>query len=167
MNSNAAPRKAFQEPMVWLMVGIPALTVIAGIATLIIALRSGELDSVPSPVVRVAQTQTLQSSADNTASQRGYRGQLHIDRRQNPWQLQIQLTPEDAATGKLQVLFVHPQFAKQDVRIVLERGAGNLAEPLQFVPQQVVVSDSRGVWRLVGAYAAEDDIVLTPSNPAQ
>jgi len=167
MSHNATQRKAFQEPMVWLMVGIPALTVIAGIATLIIALRSGELDSVPSPVVRVAQTQTLRSPADATASRLGYRGLLRIDRHQNPWQLQIQIAPESAASGKLQVLFVHPQFAKQDVLIELEKDFGALSKPLPFIPQQVVVTDSSGIWRLIGAYSAESDIVLTPSNPAQ
>ena len=52
-------RKAWQEPMVWLMVGIPALTVVAGFATLIIALQSGPMDMVPASVQRVSQAQTL------------------------------------------------------------------------------------------------------------
>ena len=33
------PRKAHREPMVWLVFGLPALVVIAGIATLVIAIR--------------------------------------------------------------------------------------------------------------------------------
>ncbi len=166
MNGSTRQRKAIQEPMVWLMVGIPALTVVAGIATLIIALRSGELDSVPSPVERIAQTQTLQSPADAAANRLGYRGLLRIDRTHKPWQIQIQITPESAMRSKLQILFVHPQFAKQDVSIELDSNTGSLAKPLPFVPQQVVVANISGTWRLVGTYSSDGDIILTPSHTA-
>jgi hypothetical protein len=156
-------RKAWQEPMVWLMAGIPLATVVAGLYTLYIAMASGPLDSVPASVQRVAQTQTLSSASDATASQRHYSGYLIIDRQTQPWQLTLKTMPETLAQQPTEVLFVHANRAELDVRIRLASGSAKLPAALNFTPQQIVVTDAAGTWRLVGQYGSSATIALSPA----
>ena len=101
--------------MVWMIFGIPALTVIAGFYTLYLAISSGPLDSVQASVERVGKGQALHSAADSAASQGHYRGYLVIDRQAQPWQLTLKTAPENLASQPVDVLFVtsdnarHPQ----------------------------------------------------------
>jgi hypothetical protein len=156
-------RKTWQEPMVWMIVGIPALTVVAGFFTLYLAISSGPLDSVQASVERVGKGQTLHSAADNTASQGHYRGYLVIDRQVEPWQLTLKTMPENLTVLPVDVLFVHANLAERDVRVSLQSGSGRLTAPLDFIPQQIVVTDRAGTWRLVGAYGDSANIALTPA----
>ena len=160
------PRKPWQEPMVWMMVGIPALTVIGGFYTLYLAFSSGPLDTIQASVQHVGKGQSLQSTADNTASQGHYRGYLVIDRQAQPWQLTLKTIPENLTSQPIDVLFVHANLADRDVRISLQSGSGRLTAPLDFTPQQIVVTDVAGSWRLVGSYGDAANIALTPAIEA-
>lgn len=152
--------------MVWLMVGIPAATVIAGLATLAIAIQSGAMDTVPSSVQRVAQAQVLTSTVDDSTSKMGYRGYLMLDRNQPAWQVSVKTVPAGLAGAPLHVLFVHPTLAARDVRVNLGAGDVAAAVALDFIPQQVIVSDAAGTWRLVGAYSEQSVLNLTPALSA-
>jgi hypothetical protein len=61
------------------------------------------------------------------------------------------------------VLFVHANLAERDVRVSLQSGSGRLSGPLDFTPQQIVVTDHIGSWRLVGTYGDSANIALTPA----
>jgi hypothetical protein len=153
--------------MVWMIFGIPALTVIAGFYTLYLAISSGPLDSVQASVERVGKGQALHSAADSAASQGHYRGYLVIDRQAQPWQLTLKTAPENLASQPVDVLFVHANLAKRDVRVRLESGSGRLDKALDFSPQQIVVTDAAGRWRLVGSYDADAaNIALTAALEA-
>lgn len=153
--------------MVWMIFGIPALTVIAGFYTLYLAISSGPLDSVQASVERVGKGQALHSAADSAASQGHYRGYLVIDRQAKPWQLTLKTAPENLASQPVDVLFVHANLAKRDVRVRLESGSGRLDKALDFSPQQIVVTDAAGRWRLVGSYHADTaNIALTAALEA-
>jgi hypothetical protein len=153
--------------MVWMIFGIPALTVIAGFYTLYLAISSGPLDSVQASVERVGKGQALHSAADSAASQGHYRGYLVIDRQAKPWQLTLKTAPENLASQPVDVLFVHANLAKRDVRVRLESGSGRLDKALDFSPQQIVVTDAAGRWRLVGSYDADAaNIALTAALEA-
>ena len=161
------PRKTWKEPMVWMIFGIPALTVIAGFYTLYLAMASGPLDSVQASVVRVGKGQALHSAADSAASEGHYRGYLVLDRRAGPWRLTLKTSPEHLASSPVDVLFVHANRAERDVRVRLGSGSGRLDEALDFTPQQVVVTDAAGRWRLVGSYdPAAANIALTAAIEA-
>lgn len=159
-------RKTWQEPMVWLIVGIPALTVVAGFFTLYLAIASGPLDSVQASVERVGKGQALHSAADTAASQGHYRGYLIIDRQAQPWQLTLKTVPENLSAPPVDVLFVHANLAERDVRVALQSGSGRLSGPLDFTPQQIVVTDRAGTWRLVGTYDDSANIALTAAIEA-
>jgi len=162
-------RKAWQEPMVWLMVGIPALTVVAGIATLIIALQSGPMDMVPASVQRVSQAQTLDGAEDRTATEGNYRAFLIIDRQTRPWTISVKPFPVSLAGGDMRPVFLHTTRAERDIAVLLPAKADSTAmpKPLDFKPQQVMLRDAGKAWRLVGVYDGQSTITLTPAQQAQ
>lgn len=64
-----APRGgALRNPMVWLIVGLPALVIVAAFVTLAIAIRSGGSDALPDDVKRTAQIQTTDLGPDAFAA---------------------------------------------------------------------------------------------------
>lgn len=160
-------RKSWQEPMVWLMVGIPAATVIAGLVTLAIAIRSGSMDTIPSSVQRVAQAQVLNSAIDDQTTLKNYHGFLLLDRSSKAWKVSLKTDPADLGLSAVQVLFVHPNLAANDIGIELNAGEGVLQKALDFTPQQIIVSDVAGTWRLVGTYQNQSTVTLTPALSAQ
>lgn len=167
MSGVEGARKALREPMVWLMAGIPLATIVAGIATLIIAQHAGPLDGVPASVQRVSQIQTLDSAADLAATRLDYHGYLLVERDATGWRLELKTAPPVLAEAPTQALFVHPNRAEQDVRVRLTDGRGVLQGPLAFVPAQVVVTDDAGSWRLVGDYRGSGPLTLTPAIQAR
>lgn len=62
-------RRAWREPMVWLVAAIPAASIVAGIALVVIAVRSGGADVVSDPVRRTAQIQVADLGPDARARQ--------------------------------------------------------------------------------------------------
>ena len=162
-------RKAWQEPMVWLMVGIPALTVVAGIATLVIAARSGPLDMVPASVQRVSQAQTLDGAEDRRAAEGDYRAFLIIDRSAQPWRVSVKTVPMALAEQDLDLVFVHPNRANRDITLRLPANALDtpLVKTPDFKPQQLILRDAGNTWRLVAADDGQSTITLTPALQAQ
>lgn len=162
-------RKAVQEPMVWLMVGIPVLTVFAGLYTLYLAFNSGPLDLVPASVQHPGLAQVLDSAEDRMASERNYRGFLLIDDSNQPWSLSVKTVPETLLAGDTQVVFVHPNSASQDITIVVPANTASLtmSENLSFKPQQILLKDLKNTWRLVGTYEGNPTTMLTPALHSQ
>lgn len=160
-------RPPWREPMVWLVFGIPAATVIAGLATFAIALRAGSIDSVAAPVSRVAQAQVLTGTADAAATHGDYSGTLSLQRQGAAWRVQVETVPAALADAPLQVLFVHPTLARRDVRVELDGRAAALVPAPDFIPQQVIVRDAAGTWRLVGDYAERPVLALAPALAAR
>lgn len=74
-------RHPLREPMVWLLIGLPVVAVVAGIATLVISSRGGG-DSVIDPVERTAQIQTVALGPDERARELKLSAVLQVDGRQ-------------------------------------------------------------------------------------
>ena len=159
-------RSAWREPMVWLVFGIPAATVLAGLATLAIALRAGSIDPIAAPVSRLAKAQVTVGTLDETATRGGYRGMLRIEREGPRWRLGIETSPVSLADRPVQVLFVHPTLASRDVRVLLDNRRTPDIQAPDFVPQQVIVTDVAGNWRLVGSYDERSQLELMPALAA-
>ena len=60
-------RPAWREPMVWLMAGLPAASVVAGILLVVTAVRAGGADEVDAQVRRSAQVQITELGPDESA----------------------------------------------------------------------------------------------------
>src|SRR3546814_12127144 len=63
-------RPWYREPMVWLMLALPAAAVVAGLSTVVIAVRASGDDAIPESIRRTAQMQEADLAADQQALQR-------------------------------------------------------------------------------------------------
>lgn len=162
-------RKAWQEPMVWLMVGIPFLTVIAGLYTVFLAFQSGPLDMAPANVQRTGQAQVLESTEDKTAADGNYRAFLIIDQQTQRWSISVKTVPMSLTEQDMHLVFVHPNRAERDIDLLLPANVGVavMLTPISFKAQQIILSDSKKTWRLVGQYDGNSTITLTPAQPVQ
>lgn len=157
-------RKAWQEPMVWLMVGIPFLTVIAGFYTLYLSINAGPLDSPKISVQRIAQAQTVDNIVDTFSTEQKYYAFLIIDKSQPTWSLSLKTIPNHLKETDINIVFVHPQRADQDITVQLPRNQDSIQMQtnITFKPQQIVISDTQGKWRLVGVDNGNSPIMLRP-----
>lgn len=115
-----AARRAWREPMLWLVWGLPAAVVLAGFGTLAIAVRAGGADAVAADVRRTAQVQVEDFAADRAAAQRGLHGRVALDRATGA--LRVTLAGRfDARQPHLQLMLQHPTRAAADVQLSLVR----------------------------------------------
>ena len=139
------PRKAHREPMVWLVFGLPALVVIAGIATLVIAIRHRDGGDVNDAVSRMAQVQQTDLGADERARALGLQALLR------------------ERAGRVEVLPIAGNFPRgQTLRLVAEHPTGRTQDRVLLLPpdgkgwlSQEKFEDARGhAWKFT----------LTPGN---
>ena len=112
-------RPPWREPMLWLVVGLPLASVIAGIALVVIASRSGSDDPVADPVRRTAQIQVADLGPDARAQQ------LHLSAIVRTDASIIQVLPvsgEFVRDAPLRLALHHPTRADADLALVLQPG---------------------------------------------
>lgn len=114
----AGDRPAWKEPMVWLVVAIPAASVVASVALLVTAARSsGNNDVVADPVQRTAQIQVADLAPDIAARERGLVAVLRIEGELIELLPLAGAFPRDAA---LRLDLHHPARAQDDVYLLLQ-----------------------------------------------
>ena len=165
MTTSHEPRPWHREPMVWLVLGLPALVVAAGIATLVIAIRAGGTDAWPAQVQRTAQVQVEDLSADRAAIAMGLAGALRID----PATGAVQVRLDGVPPGTLQVTLdlIHPARAEGDAQLNLVRSGnvflGRIEGPATGV-WMVQVRDPEGAWRVAGRFEpGVAEVALAPA----
>ena len=159
-----APRRA-RNPVAWLVVGIPVLTVIAGLWTLKLAAGPSATDAHPDNVRRMAQVQEASIEADANAAKLGLRARVQVlgDRA---------VVSVEPGSGPLapELQLRHPIESTLDRVLVLTPGpqGWRSAEPIAAAhgwQVQLVAGDGR--WRLVGRYRPGDtELVLAPALAA-
>lgn len=146
----------------WLVLGIPVATLVAGVWTIVAISSESGVDADPDPVRRTAQVQQVSLQADQAAAERGLSASLDIDADGG-------LLTLGQATGPLAPVLqlVHPIQSSLDREIVLQphpRG-WRCPEPIAAAhgwQLRLVAAD--GSWRLVGRYQPGDTRVeLVPS----
>lgn len=159
-------RPWYREPMLWLVVALPAAVVVAGLLTLSIAIRSGGDDNVRDSVQRVGKGQTFDLGPDRVAAKRGLRAQLQLSEDTEAIELAAQGADFDA--DRLVLRLSHPTEAREDlslelVRVDAQRYLGRIevardhAWNLQLAPVD-------GSWRLQGRLARDAlDAELSPA----
>jgi hypothetical protein len=152
--STTRVRAAWREPMLWLVFGLPFAVVVAGIATLLIALRAGGADVVPTTVRRTAQIQVEELAADREALRLALAGDLIWQPDTGALRLQLRglSLPADA---ELRLHLTHPRDAAADRELRLVRGGdawhGRLDPGLDLRWNlELVPPDAR--WRLAGRW---------------
>ena len=116
------PAPAWHEPLVWLVFGIPALTVVAGLITAWIAVQRADSNvaedyykrglAINRSLDREARAQALGLVAE-ISLQAGHSLTVHLSGKLSP--------PESIILN-----MTHPVHAEQDRRIVLQRGPDDL-----------------------------------------
>jgi hypothetical protein len=155
------PRRRF-NPVVWLVIGIPAATVVAGIWTLMLAAGNGATDSHPDRVRRMAQVQEASLEADQVAANEGLSARVQV----GTGHVLVTVMPT-AGTRAPVLMLRHPIESQLDRVLTLSphprgwRSQESLAAPHGW--QLHLVADD-GRWRLVGRYRPGDTaLVLQPA----
>jgi len=155
-----------RNPVAWLMILIPAATVVAGVWTVWLAASESGVDSNPDPVRRTAQIQVTSLEPDENASRRGLSGRVWFDGET----LLVAVLPSSGTVAP-QLQLVHPIEKSLDRHLDLSpdprgwRANGTLAGK-QAWHLRLVGAD--GSWRLVGRYRPGDtDIPLEPAVSVQ
>ncbi len=161
----AGAGKPRANPVAWLVLGIPAATILAGIATLWVAAGGSAVDASPDPVRRMAQVQQVALDADEVAAREGLSATLYIEGEV----LRLELRPAPGTVTPVLQL-VHPIESDADVALDFEPGPDGWRHPGGYPDQvawnlRLVAPDGR--WRLVGRHVpGADRIELAPAVPA-
>lgn len=149
-----AERPALREPMVWLMIGLPAASVIAGIALVVTAVRSGGADTVHDEVRRTAQIQVAELGPDALAESMKLSAVLRLEA------AAIDVLPVTGEFGRdrpLTLILSHPTDASQDRQLILRPSAlgwritGDLGTSHDWIAQ---LAPADGRWRVRGRLKA-------------
>jgi len=166
MTARNAPehRRAWREPMLWLVAGLPAASVIAGIA-LLVAIARDNVDPLSPGVRRTAQIQAEDTRADEEALRRGL--SAIAKRGAPPVGLVLELHGDAGATTALRLHLLHPVSAAFDRELTLERvdaqfwRAAEMPATTNAWLLRLEAADGR--WRLAGRLeAAADSATLEP-----
>ncbi len=144
-------RPWYREPMLALVIGLPAAAVVAGIATLVIA-ASGPSESMDLGVRRVAQTQTADLAPDHAAARLGLEASVSLDA---AGALEARIEPAYPAPGRLELTLRHSADPRRDRIVTLVRSgdaryAGRLPAPLDAGAYNLMLAPADGSWRIVG-----------------
>jgi hypothetical protein len=161
----SASRAAWREPMVWLLLAIPAATVVGGMATLRLA-RAGGIDAAPEVVRRTLQAQVTDLAPDAEAARRRLAATLLIDAAGQP---HVALAAQ-ADTAALVLHFVHPTRADLDRRWERAASAHAWHGPVARADARGrwILEDAAREWRLVGVTGDDPRrVVLEPAVAAR
>lgn len=166
-SGNANQRPAWREPMVWLVAAIPAMSIVAGVGLLIVAIRAGGADAIAEPVRRTAQVQVADLSPDARAAALRLRAVIRADSHG------VEIIPvagEFDGNLRLSLKLRHPIEARSDRVLELRptkngwRSDTSLANRHDWLLE---LSPSDGNWRLQGRWLAHQQaVVLLPAVEA-
>lgn len=159
--ASTPPRPWFREPLVWLVIGLPAMVVVAGVWTLVVAARAGGADSVPDTVRRTAQVQQADLGPDREAARLGLEAELAVDASSGALQVALRGPAADAQPALLWLELRHPVRA-EDQRLPLSRAGEAWRGRLPAAGGDGIAHDwilrlgpEDGAWRLAGRLEAE------------
>jgi len=161
-------RGRFGNPALWLIVGIPLLTLIGGYLTLRLAYQTGESDEVPDDVTRTGQAQVVELAPDQEAMRLRLVMSIAIDPlTRTVSALQVSGRPLPAQAIELQ--FVHPLKTAEDRAVQLQpSGSGWVATLPKLADSdwRLVLKDSALRWRLTGRMPRHASLAaMRPSLP--
>ncbi|MEO8366384.1 MAG: FixH family protein [Pseudoxanthomonas sp.] len=109
----------WKQPIMWLVVGLPAVVVIAGIVMIVVAGGSDAIDTSPDQVQRMAQIQTIDLGPDQFAAGEKLSAIVRVD----PEQKLVEVLPVNGTfdhSAPLQLDLLHPTDQAQDRHLLLQ-----------------------------------------------
>jgi hypothetical protein len=152
--AHRAPRPARREPWVWLVIGIPALTVVAGLITWWIAAQRADSDVADNHYKRGLSINRV-LERERLALQWGVGARVELDA-SGLLVVRVHAQADAPLTETLQLHLTHPVQARNDHRIVLILGPdgtyrGQVKETIRQFPGQWGVAIEGPGWRIPGA----------------
>lgn len=166
MSGKSTP--AWREPMVWLVFGLPALVVVAGITTLVIAIQHRDGGEVTDQVQRTAQVQMMDLGPDSRADAMGLRVLL----REHEGRIEVLPVAGHFPNGQsLRLVAEHPTDREQDRVLVLQPQASpqgwlskDAFETVRTHAWKFTLTPGNEQWRLRGRMPKDQSaIVLLPA----
>lgn len=163
------PTSHWRNPMLWLVVGLPAIVVVAGLATLGIAIQSGGSDAISDDVHRTAQIQTTELGPDERAATLKLSAVLSVHSSDGEHALEVLpasgalLDDPSLRTQPLRLLLQHPTQASEDRELrLLPTANGWRAEHTLDSSHdwRVQLMPEGGAWRLRARLPAQQHGVL-------
>ncbi|HEX4943670.1 MAG TPA: FixH family protein [Usitatibacteraceae bacterium] len=148
------PRKPwYREPWPWLLMSGPAIVVVAGIATAVIAFRGAD-GLVADDYYKQGLTINRQIARDQMAQELGISGELRL----LPGIVRVSLRSTAALPDRMTLRLVHPARASEDRVLYLARTADGaweapLAGPLPAVHWRAIVETAR--WRVAAQFESK------------
>lgn len=169
-DTRSATQRNLRNPMLWLVVGLPALVVVAGISTVVIAIRAGGSDAIPEDVRRMAQIQTAELGPDAHAAQAGLSLVFSV---QDDGLTLLPASGRIDRAAPLRLSLLHPTDAAQDRSLSLAPSVDGWRVAAAALPDgtrmpaldpahdwRVVAAAADGRWRLHGRLPAGQRAVL-------
>jgi hypothetical protein len=145
----------YREPMLALVIGLPAAAVVAGFATLVLAAGG---DGGDARVRRVAQTQTADLAPDHAAARLALDAEVVLDAY---GAVTLRFGPAAPADAELRLELRHGTVAGRDSGARLVRAGdgvyvGRLERDREPGAYNVELAPESSNWRLVGRLEAQD-----------
>ncbi|WP_341675344.1 FixH family protein [Niveibacterium sp. SC-1] len=162
------PRKAgnpwYREPWPWILFGLPGIVVIAGVATLLIAVYS-EDGVVDQDYYREGLGINKQLARVDAAVARGLTGRVFVE--QGTARVSLASTKGATLPERLTLKVTHPTRAGADQEVALTRAGDvyvGVLHPLPAGRWRFHLEDAAGQWRLDAetTLPARDGVVLDP-----
>jgi len=151
----------YREPWPWVLLGLPLTAVLAGVATLLIAIRHDD-GLVAEDYYKQGLTINQRLEREQRAASLGLQARVSFGERRAV----VQLT--GAAPAGLRLRFVHPTRVDLDRELPAARvGAGvyETALPdMAAVRWQVQIEDFERTWRLSGEWPGGTQLVLSSTS---
>jgi len=144
-----APRSPWREPMVWLVIALPAASIVAGIVLLVLSSGPGS-DSVADDVRRTADVQVADLGPDERAQALGLSA---VVRRADGLVAVLPVAGRFERGARLQLHLRHPARADLDRSFVLVPDADGWRAEAQVAGDHdwvVQLEPADGRWRLQG-----------------
>lgn len=161
-------RPWYREPLVWFVAAIPALTVVAGISTVVIAARSADT-VVRDDFRKEGIAINRDPSRDLAAAKLGVAAR--VSDADGTLRVRLDL-PTGEAPRELVAILSHATRATNDRMLTLKRGTdGSYSAPLATLERghwYVELSPQNRAWRLTGEFVDRaPDLALRPAVVAQ
>jgi len=166
MQTDAMPW--YREPWPWLLMAGPAAVVVAGFATLWIAVASSDgLVADDYYKQGLAINQTLQREA--LAAQHGYRARADFADEGRRISVKLEADPGTTLPETLQMRIVHPTRAGRDGLVLLRKTGDSyegVSPALTAGRWMLILQDQQSTWRLDGAMVApqQGTVALSPAS---
>lgn len=148
------PRPWYRETFVWLLIGLPATAVVAGLFTLYLAIDSQD-GLVADDYYQQGKTINRVLARDQAAARYGLSGDLALDPAKGQVHVVLRAGKRDIP-ARVRLRLLHATRGSFDQSVELERGADNLyhAALPDLIPGRWHVQLEADDWRLTGVLSA-------------